>query len=233
MASSSRILVINPNSSQSVTDGLVESLTPLSPPQTTLSFYTAPATAPLSIDDITTATLSAAECMVDINAKGLLDQYDGFLICCFSDHPLVHMLHERTLKPCIGILQAAITQALLVGNRFGILATGSGYMYDRVWEIQAVLGGPSTRFAGLEMSGLGVVELREGDRAYVEKSIKETSVRIAAAGADVVILGCAGMTGMEGLVEEAVGQASLRPVRVVDGAKAGVQFLAGLVRLSR
>jgi hypothetical protein len=37
---------------------------------------------------------------------------------------------------------------------------------------------------------------------------------------------------MEGLVKQGVVDAGLQPVRVVDGAKAGVQFLSGLARLT-
>jgi len=52
-------------------------------------------------------------------------------------------------------------------------------------------------------------------------------------GADVIILGCAGMAGMEGVVKESVREAGLGEVRVVDGAKAGVEVLVGLVRWSK
>ena len=40
------------------------------------------------------------------------------------------------------------------------------------------------------------------------------------------------MAGMEGLVQEGVKESGLPPVRIVDGAKAGVQLLAGLARLA-
>jgi len=40
-----------------------------------------------------------------------------------------------------------------------------------------------------------------------------------------------GMAGMEELVKEGVREAGFGSVRVVDGAKAGVHFLAGLARL--
>jgi Asp/Glu/hydantoin racemase len=42
-----------------------------------------------------------------------------------------------------------------------------------------------------------------------------------------------GMAGMERLVQEAVEEAGLPPVHVVDGGLAGVEVLAGLVRLTR
>ena len=37
---------------------------------------------------------------------------------------------------------------------------------------------------------------------------------------------------MEVLVQQGVAEAGLKPVRIVDGAKAGVQFLASLIQLS-
>ncbi|KAH8817755.1 Asp/Glu/hydantoin racemase [Flagelloscypha sp. PMI_526] len=228
-----KLLVINPNSTESITDGLREIL--VTPPEAELFFMTAPPDAPTSIDDITTGNLTASSCFRKIMAEDLINKYDGFLVCCFSNHPLTHMLRETTSKPVIGILEAAITRALLVGNRFGIVTSGSGYKYHSHAEISTVLGGKSDKFAGIAFSGIGVVELREGDRVKVEKSVKESAAKIAAEGADVILLGCAGMAGMEELVKQGVreGQPTLPIPKVIDGAKSGVEFLASLVRLDR
>ncbi|KAH9481565.1 hypothetical protein JR316_0006092 [Psilocybe cubensis] len=224
------LLVINPNSSASVTAGLREVLIP--PPGVHLQFYTGPSNAPPSINDTTTGVLSAAACFADIQDKGLIERYDGFLVCCFSNHPLTHLLRENTRKPAINILEAAVSQSLLIGQRFGIITTGTGYKYIYYNDVHNFIGASSERFAGLVTTGLGVVELREGDRQHIEAKIKEGSVKIAQKGADVIILGCAGMAGMEDLVQQGVVEVGLEPVRVVDGAKAGVQILAGLARLA-
>lgn len=226
------ILVINPNSSQSITDGLKETL--VAPPEAKLMFYTAPSHAPPSINDIVTANLTATACFQDIVEKQLLEKHDGFLVCCFSDHPLAHMLREVTTKPTIGIFEAAITQALLVGKRFGVVTTGTGYKFNLYNGVRAFMGASSERFAGLVTTGLGVVELREGDREKIEKNVKEASGEMASQGADVILLGCAGMAGMELLVEQGAAEANpgLPPVRVLDGAKAGVEMLSALIRLS-
>lgn len=80
------LLIINPNSSASVTDGLRQILAP--PPGSTLTFYTAPPSAPPSINDATTGVLSAAACFADINAQDLIAKYDGFLVCCCTSFPL-------------------------------------------------------------------------------------------------------------------------------------------------
>jgi len=75
-----------------------------------------------------------------------------------------------------------------------------------------------------------VVQLQSGDRSGVDKRIKSAAAKVCARGADVIVLGCAGMTGMEDLVKAGVAEAGGRPVKVIDGAKAGVQVLAGLTR---
>jgi Asp/Glu/hydantoin racemase len=151
-----------------------------------------------------------------------------------SDHPLTHILREKyPEKPSIGILESSITHALLIGSRFGIITTGTGYKYIYHTDVRNVLGGKSEKFAGLVTTGLGVLELREGDAEKVKKNVKDASRKIAEMGADVIILGCAGMAGMEGVVKEGVREAGLGEVKVVDGAKAGVEFLAGLARLAR
>ncbi|KAF9565185.1 hypothetical protein CPC08DRAFT_630187 [Agrocybe pediades] len=230
MSETVSLLVINPNSSHSVTAGLEENL--VAPPGVGLHFYTAPSNAPPSINDTTTGVLSAAACFTDIQSKGLIDKHDGFLVCCFSDHPLTHLFRENTNKPAMNILEASISQSLLIGQRFGIITTGTGYKYIYYTDVRNFLGATSERFAGLVTTGLGVVELREGERQYVEKKVKEGSAQIAAKGADVIILGCAGMAGMEEVVKQGVVEAGFPPVRIVDGAKAGVHILAGLARLS-
>ncbi|KAJ3573117.1 hypothetical protein NP233_g2632 [Leucocoprinus birnbaumii] len=225
------LLIINPNSSQSITDGLAEALTALTPPGTELTFYTAPKNAPPAIIDLTTGVQSANVCFEDILNRGLLDDHDGFLVCCFSDHPLTHMLREKTAKPVVGILETAIVQAMLVGQRFGIVTTGTGYKYVHYTEVRNFLGATSEKFAGLIAVGLGVVELREGDLQNITTKMKEGSRKIAEKGADVVILGCAGMAGMEFLVKEAYVEAGYPIPKVVDGAKSGVAILSGLVRI--
>ncbi|KAI4185834.1 MAG: hypothetical protein L6R41_003881 [Letrouitia leprolyta] len=66
----------------------------------------------------------------------------------------------------------------------------------------------------------------------VKQKVKAATHRLLARGdVSVIILGCAGMAGMEGWVREGVEEAGLRGgVRVVDGVKAGVGVLQGLLR---
>lgn len=229
------VAVVNPNSSQVVTDALARTLEPLAPAGTTLRFLTAPPDAPPSINDPPTSVLSAAACFRMLVpggqlADGPLAQVAGVVVCCFSDHPLVPMLrHVAPALPVVHILEAAVLHALALGNRVGILTTGAAMVPDLDAGVRRILGGASPRYAGCIATGLGVVELQTGDRAKVDATVRHAAAQGARQGMDVIVLGCAGMTGMEGLVQQGVREAGRTTrVPVVDGSKAGVHLVGGI-----
>lgn len=151
-----------------------------------------------------------------------------------SDHPLQHMIREElgptTSKPCIGMFEAAVTECLMLSRKFGVVCTGTGPKPLLTKGVSSFLGGSaSDRWAGCLTSGLAVLELREGDQAKVERLVKETAGRVAKLGAEAIIMGCAGFAGMEGWMQEGVLQAGCSEVRIVDGAKAGLRTLCGML----
>lgn len=176
--------------------------------------------------------------------------YDAFLIACFSPHPLVPML--RTRRIVMGIFDAAVMAAVSLlhhGEKFGILTTGEGWrqvLTDALTsddpDEPAALGNVRGRalLAGVECVGLDASELEGeegGEKGEVERRVKECARRFRDRDVRVVVLGCAGMVRMEGWTRSVWAE---RPsgdgaeegggVRVVDGVKAGVGILQGLVR---
>ena len=139
-------------------------------------------------------------------------------------------------------------------RRFGIVSTGEGWkvvLEEAVVEL--LLAGTTTGcdggeegkvgdrggwFKGVECCGVDAGGLHGGDNGEldVEGRVRGAVRRLVEGRQDengggegevgVVVLGCAGMVGMEGWVREEVGEG----VRVVDGVKAGVGMLQGLVR---
>lgn len=215
--------------------------------QTDYTFFTAPA-GPPSINDDAQATESAEHCMPHL--LQLLDRHDGFLVACYSDHPLIWMLSQFTHKPVVGIFQASITTSLQLISRhqtFGIVTTGD------VWEglltkaVHAFIGVHTDNnvepnrypFAGVETTGLNATDLHNAPPAEVRQRIKEATKRLLDRNhnGDVraICLGCAGMVGLEEVVREAciekLGHVERTDVlRVIDGVKAGVGVLQALVR---
>jgi allantoin racemase len=82
-----KLLIINPNSSQSITDALKRSLTSASN-SVSLTFFTGPSDAPRGISDDVTARQStecAMRVLVGHEPDGVgpkLESYDGILVCC-------------------------------------------------------------------------------------------------------------------------------------------------------
>lgn len=130
---------------------------------------------------------------------------------------------------CVGMFEAAISECMLYSRRFGALCVGTGQKPLLPKGVSAYLGANgSDRWMGYVASGLGVLELREGDRNIVEMTVRDAARKVAELGAEAIMLGCAGFSGMEDIVlsgaSEAVGG---RTVRVVDGSKAGLKMLIG------
>jgi Asp/Glu/hydantoin racemase len=188
------VLVINPNSSESVTKQLIDSLGQHAPPNVKLSFCN-PDHGPANIMDQETSKESAAAAMKWLRAHDdLLQWADGFLVCCFSKHPLVDLLQDETGKPTTGIFEAAVTHAMLIGKRFGIVTTGQGWKQQLKEDVEEFLGAKATdRLVGVEPTELHFDELQEADsNNNTTARMVEAGQLLAKNGADVIVLGCAG-----------------------------------------
>ncbi|KAI2940173.1 hypothetical protein CBS147321_6312 [Aspergillus niger] len=226
-----KVLLINPNSTPSMTETCIAMVKPTLPPDVEVVPFTAPVPAPSAIEGSLDAVLSAAAA-----ARAILpiaDQYDAFLVACFSDHPLVYALREELSAPVIGIMEAGLMAARTVGGRFGVVVTSER---SKVIHRDAVRKFGLDGFcAGVEACGMGVLELDgsdgkgNGGKDVVGAMCSAATRLVNIAGADVIVLGCAGMMKLKGAVEKSVGGDG--DVQVVDGVVAGVQHLVGLVRM--
>ncbi|WRT69219.1 uncharacterized protein IL334_006203 [Kwoniella shivajii] len=235
------LLIINPNSSSSITAALSASLSPHCPPNVTLTFFN-PSTGPKGISDPITAEQSTQACLSELTGPDPthpIDKYDGVLVCCFSDHPLIWRLKEYITEiqgktTVLGMFHAGLSRAMLISKApFGILATGSGYKSNHYISVEDFLGTKeSSRFVGSITSNLQVVELQEGDQTKVEKGMKDTTITLVEKGAETIILGCAGMCGMDQWVIDAALSGTGKKVTVIDGARTGVELLVAMIRCS-
>lgn len=209
--------------------------------QTRYGFFTAPS-GPSSINNPEDATESAQQCLPHLEA--LLGQYDGFLVACYSEHPLVATLKAQPTviegrKPVTGIFEASISASLqLIGPKpqFGIISSGKAWEQLLTDAVYAYLGSESsTKFGGTESTGLNATDLH-GATAEVERRIVEATRRLVWKGnIGVVCLGCTGLTGFAGLVREVcveqLGDEEGGAVKIVDGVQAGIAWLEGAVRV--
>ncbi|KAK0266675.1 hypothetical protein LTR91_022525 [Friedmanniomyces endolithicus] len=220
-----RILLCNPNATPSMTASCLALTTPTLPPDVSLHAFTAPPPAPTAIESSTDNVLSAAAAFRALLPLQNRENYSAVLVACFSDHALIRMLREELDVPVIGIMEASLFAARTLGARFGIVATSHRSAIGHVDAVRQY--GMEAFCAGIESCGLGVLGLERKPREEVLGAMQDAARRLVGRGAEVVALGCAGMSGVKGAVEEAVGA----EVRVVDGVVAGVQHLVGVVRM--
>ncbi|ODQ46173.1 hypothetical protein PICMEDRAFT_17367 [Pichia membranifaciens NRRL Y-2026] len=219
-----KILLINPNSTKLMTTNCIKMVEQYVPPDAIVYGYTAPETAPTTVEGHLDGVISSADVMRD--AYSLIAQADACLVACFSEHPLINCIREEFDIPVCGIMEAAIYSAKIIGGRFGIITTV--YRSQIRHEDGVMNYGISNGCAGLLSTGLKVAELHTKPREEVLEIMRNVATKlITEKDADTLLLGCAGMTDMKLAVEDAV-----KPygVIVIDGVVSGVNILSGLVR---
>jgi len=125
-------------------------------------------------------------------------------------------------------MEASLYAARMLGGRLGVVATGarSKIMHEDAIRMYGFEG----YSAGVETTGLGVLELESKPRGEVLGLVGDAARRLVEEkGADCVGLGCAGMTEMRERCEKIVGSEEGKAM-VIDGVVIGVQFLIALVR---
>ena len=215
----STLIVINPNSSDHVTRGIDPATDPLRSFGIPVRCLTL-AEGPPGIESQKQADLTIAP-MLRLAAS----QHDaaGYVIACFGD-PGLHALRDQTGLPVVGIQEAAVMSALTLGQRFGVIAIlpSSIPRHLRAFGAMGVLG----RLAGDRALGLGVAELADPDKSLA--AMIDTGRRLRDAdGADVLIMGCAGMAQYRETLEREPG------LQVVEPCQAGVARALGQIGLGQ
>jgi Asp/Glu/hydantoin racemase len=214
------LYVINPNSSQTVTDGIAAAVAPLQGMGKPIDCLTL-VEGPPGIESQSQADETIAP-MLRL-AASLEDTAAGYVIACFGD-PGVHALRDRTAKPVLGIQEAAISTALTLGQRFGIIAILPASIPRHLRSLGAM--GVLDRLAGDRALGLGVAELAD-PQATQDRLIDTGRALRDLDGAEVLILGCAGMARYRSVLEHALG------LPVIDPCQAAVAMALGRITLTQ
>jgi allantoin racemase len=198
------LIVINPNSLQTVTDGIAAALAPLERFGVPIRCETV-AEGPPGIESQRDADLSIAP-MLRLAAR-LEAEAEGYIIACFGD-PGVHALRDQTDLPVLGIQEAAVATALTLGQRFGVIAILARSIPRHLRSFGAM--GVLDRVAGDRALGLGVAELADPDRTLPAMIAAGRALRDQDA-AEVLIMGCAGMARFRAPLEDATGLPVIEP----------------------
>ncbi len=214
-----KLLLINPNISDSVSELIRTEAVRSASPGTEIEVLTAP----LGVAYIETRF----EAMIGAYATAQLAaehhaRFDAVVVAAFGD-PGLNALREVLPCPVTGLTEAALASACLLGQRFSIVSISQRI---RAWYRETVNAyGLDSRLASIRgldepLADIGNVQGNQGERlvALAERCVDED-------GADVIVLAGAPLAGLA---------RSLRgrlPVPAVDGVSSAVRHAETLVAL--
>lgn len=215
-----RIKVINPNTTQSMTDKIGECARAAARPGTQI-IAVSPAMGPVSIESHYDEALAVPGLLQEV-ATGELEAVDGYIVACFGDPGLL-AARELARGPVIGIAQAAMHMASLVGTRFSVVTTLARTM-GQAWHLAEAYG--MKRFcANVRACEIAVLDLEKPGSNARERIVDECRRALAEDGSDTIVLGCAGMADLCQHISDQLG------VPVIDGVAAATQLVESIVSL--
>ncbi|GAB3451480.1 aspartate/glutamate racemase family protein [Kineococcus endophyticus] len=212
------LLVVNVNTTQAVTDVIAAAARAAVSPGTTVVPLT-PRFGPASVESNYESHLSA------VGVLDAVQQFDG------PFDAVVHAgfgevgrdaLQDVLDVPVVDITEAAAQTACLLGRTYGVVTS-----LDRAVPAigdRLLLAGLAGRCSGVRSVDLPVLEL-ETNPELTAKAFTEQAERLVEEGAEVVVLGCAGMSGLHTALTARL------DVPVVDGVAAAARLAESLVAL--
>lgn len=214
-----RILLLNPNTSQSITDILAAAAIPAAAQGTEIVPVTAPRGVPY-ISSRAEAQIGGAIALEMLAERA--GTYDAAIIAAFGD-PGLFAARELFDVPVIGMSEAAMLTACMLGKRFGIVTFAAAM---EAWYRDCVEHhGLSGRCAGIRCleGGFNSIDDVQDEKESALIALANKSVSLD--DAEVIILAGAPLSGLAAKVADRI------PVPLVDQAAAAVKQAEALVTL--
>jgi allantoin racemase len=212
-----KIMVINPNTTRSMTDAVVAAARRVARPGTTVVGGT-PAEGVPSVESHYDEVFGALGVVEQIRA-GQAGGADGYVVACFGDTG-VPAARELARGPVVGMTEAALFTAALIAYRFTIvtLPRRTVAQSDRVVRETGLGHRCVVRAVDVPVSNL------DGGAGHLAEMFTEQGLRAKTEdGAEALILGCAGLTDLVEPLTATLG------MPVIDGVTAAVPIVEGLL----
>ncbi len=204
-----RIMVINPNASKSVTDHIRYELEKIKRADTELTVIN-PDHGPVSVESAYEETLAAFHSM-DLVKKANEEGYDAIVLACFSD-PGLDAAKELSTIPVIGIEEATLHMAAMLGHRFSIMTGMRRRIPTR--DLHVKMRGCDDSYASAPALDMSVLEMDSNPNKAKARILDLARQCVEEDRAEVIILGCAGLTGYAEDIERELGAVVLDPTSV-------------------
>ncbi len=211
-----RVLVVNPNCTASVTDGISAALEPLrrATDGARIDCITLLEGPPAIETDAHVASVVEPICrLVEREEAGA----DAFVIACYSD-PGLKEARACTERPVFGMAESALLAAAVQTDRFGVISILEQSIPRHLRHAREL--GVDDKLAGDIAIDLGVLALADEQRT-AERLLAVGERLRDEHGACTLILGCAGMAPHRAGLEAALGIPVIDPTLVAVGMALG------------
>lgn len=214
-----KLVVINPNSTRSMTDKITDAARAVASPGTVVEGRTADG-APASIEGHFDEVMCAHHLLREVQ-RARDEGADAVVVACFDD-PAIGACREVMDGPVLGICEAGVKAAGMIATSFSVVTTLPRSvpviedlvrrygMADRCRRVRAA----AIPVLALEQPGS---DARARIRAEILRAIEEDRC-------EAVVLGCAGMADLTEWLTAECG------IPVIDGVTAATTFAEALVR---
>ncbi|MHB8062373.1 MAG: aspartate/glutamate racemase family protein [Ruminiclostridium sp.] len=219
-----RIKIINPNTTQAMTDGIYKAAVTAASTGT-LIFAVSPERGPVSIENWHDEVFAAAGVVEEVHKGETLEGgFDAYIIACYGD-PGLNPAREVTDKPVVGIAEASMHLATFVAYKFSVVTILP--RWKMVMDEVVHRYGLESRCAAIRCTNMEVLDF-ERDPERGARELYEMCLRtIEEDKAEAICLGCAGMVDFAAELQRKL------DVPVFDGVTAAVKVAESLVSLNK
>lgn len=216
-----RIVVINPNSTVSMTEKATLAARNAAPGAVIkgVTCHGSPPAIQGPEDDAICRPFVMAEV-----ALAAANGTDAIIIACFDD-PALDAARASVTIPVLGIGEAGYHAAMMLGGRFSVVTTLP--VAIPILEENLRHYGMAPACARVRAAGVKVLDLEDETSGAVAKVSAEIARAKAEDGVGAIVLGCAGMADLAARMEAEHG------LKVIDGVGAAAAFAVALVNLRR
>ncbi|NTJ44479.1 aspartate/glutamate racemase family protein [Agrobacterium larrymoorei] len=214
-----RILVVNPNTTRSMTETIEAAARSVAGRETEVIAVTS-AMGPVSIEGYYDEVFAVPGLLVEI-AKGEKAGAQAAVIACFDDTGL-DAARALANIPVIGICEAAVATASFIAQRFTVITTMERSRLPLEHLVHRY--GMGAR-AKVRAADIPVLSLEDPSSDALPRLRSEIAAAISQDKAEAIVLGCAGMADLAAELSKEFG------VPVIDGVSAAVKHAETLVTL--
>ena len=212
-----RIIVVNVNTSQTMTDVIAEAATRHASAETEIIALT-PYFGAEAVDCNFESYLSAVAVMDRIVTY--TEPYDAVVLAGFGEHGR-DGIQELIEQPVLEICEASAHVAMMIGHAYSVVTTLQRSV--PAIEDRLRLAGLWERCASVRAGGMNTTDLDKDPDRTLRAIVEEARKAVEIDRAEVICLGCAGMAGLEEAITGEIG------VPVVDGVGAAVRLAEAVV----